>query len=279
MSAPLLPLVQLEATDGPRIYAVELTGDDARVTTAHRHARGQLFGAISGLLSVGTEHSQWVVPATHAVWIPPELAHSVQSHGPFSGWSVYVAAAACRALPDEPCTLPMSLLLRAAISRAATWNDDPLDDAQTRIAGVIIDEIRSLPREQFGLPMPRDARLIRIANALAKNLADNRRLEEWAQWAAIAPRTLSRRFITETGFSFAEWRQRARLMRALEMLAAGDAVTRVAIDLGYDNVSAFIAMFRRALGVTPARYFAAQTSGDEPDAMTEATRKNNHDAQ
>ena len=276
MSAPLLPFVQLDATDGPPIYAVELTGNDARTTAPHRHARGQLFGAISGLLSVGTEHSQWVVPATHAVWIPPDLAHSVQSHGPFSGWSVYVAASACSTLPDKPCTLAMSVLLRAAISRAATWGDGSLDDTQMRIAGVIIDEIRSLPREQFGLPMPRDARLIRIACALAENLADNRRLEEWAQWAAIAPRTLSRRFIVETGFSFTEWRQRARLMRALEMLAAGDAVTRVAIDLGYDNVSAFIAMFRRALGVTPARYFATQTSGDEPDAMNKANL-NNHD--
>ena len=43
-------------------------------------------------------------------------------------------------------------------------------------------------------------------------------------------------------------------MRALEMLAAGAAVTTVALDLGYDNVSAFIAMFKREHGVTPGRY-------------------------
>ena len=42
-------------------------------------------------------------------------------------------------------------------------------------------------------------------------------------------------------------------MRALEMLAAGAAVTTVALDLGY-NVSAFIAMFKREHGVTPGRY-------------------------
>jgi AraC-like DNA-binding protein len=32
-------------------------------------------------------------------------------------------------------------------------------------------------------------------------------------------------------------------------------VTTVAYDLGYDSPSAFIAMFRRETGETPARYF------------------------
>jgi len=58
----------------------------------------------------------------------------------------------------------------------------------------------------------------------------------------------------------ADWRQRARLMRAIEMLAAGTPVTTIALSLGYDNVSAFIAMFRRVHGVTPARFIAARAS-------------------
>ncbi len=44
-------------------------------------------------------------------------------------------------------------------------------------------------------------------------------------------------------------------MAALRKLAAGEPVTAVALDLGYESQSAFIAMFRRALGVTPGRYF------------------------
>ncbi|MFT4439555.1 AraC family transcriptional regulator [Caballeronia sp. 15715] len=255
MSAPLLDPVKTELADGPVLFAVELSGDAARVTGSHRHARGQIFGAVRGLLSVGTDDSQWVVPAIHAVWLPPNLPHSVRSHGAFSGWSVYVSENACIDLPIEPCTIRTSGLLREAVSRAATWQDATLDAAQMRVAGVILDEIRSSPREAFGLPMPRDARVLRIARALADDLADNRRLEEWAAWGGVATRTLTRRFIDETGFSFSEWRQRARLMRALEMLASGVAVTTIALDLGYENVSAFIAMFRRTFGVTPTQYF------------------------
>jgi AraC-like DNA-binding protein len=58
------------------------------------------------------------------------------------------------------------------------------------------------------------------------------------------------------GLSFGKWRQQVRLLRALERLAAGAAVTEVAFDLGYDSPSAFVTMFRRALGTTPGRYFA-----------------------
>ncbi|MFK4440740.1 AraC-like DNA-binding protein [Caballeronia udeis] len=255
MSAPLLDPAKIQSADGPVLIAVELSGDVTRVTGSHCHARGQIFGALRGLLSVGTDDSQWVVPAIHAVWLPPNRSHSVRSHGAFAGWSVYVTESACADLPHEPCTIRTSGLLREAVSRAATWEGGVLDNAQMRLASVILDEIRSLPREAFGLPMPRDVRVLRIARALADNLADNRRLDEWAEWGGVAPRTLTRRFIDETGFSFSEWRQRARLIRALEMLASGTAVTTIALDLGYENVSAFIAMFRRTFGVTPTQYF------------------------
>lgn len=227
-----------------------------RVTCRHHHARGQLLGAVRGLLSVDAGSSRWVVPATHAVWIPPDVPHGLRSHGPFSGWSVYVAPSACADLPGEPCVLAVSDLLREAVARASSWTGDGLDAPRERLAGVILDEIRSSPRAALGLQIPQDAHLIRIAQALSDQPDDGRRLKEWAEWAGIAPRTLTRRFITETGFTFTEWRQRVRLLKALELLAAGSPVKAVALDLGYDNVSAFIAMFRRVFGVTPGRFEA-----------------------
>ncbi len=260
MSSFLVSPATASSVDGPLIVAVVEQASAVRVTRRHRHARGQLLGATCGLLSVDAGNSRWVVPATHAVWIPPDVAHGLRSHGPFAGWSIYVAAPACAALPDQPCILAVSGLLREAVPRAAEWVGGALDAAQSRLAGVILDEIRSLPRVALGLPIPQEPRLRRIALALSERPADDRRLEEWATWAAIAPRTLTRRFVAETGFSFTEWRQRVRLLRALELLAAGKSVTAIALDLGYDNVSAFIALFRRTFGVTPGRYFA---SGNE----------------
>ena len=99
---------------------------------------------------------------------------------------------------------------------------------------------------------------MKIARVLLDDLSDARGLQAWAAHGALSARTLSRRWLDETGATFADWRQRARLMRAIELLAAGTAVTTIALSLGYDNVSAFIAMFRRAHGVTPARYLATR---------------------
>jgi hypothetical protein len=74
-----------------------------------------------GLLSVGVDKQQWVVPAIHAVWIPPHREHSLRSHGAYSGWSVYIEETACALLPAEPCTIRTSALLREAVKRAASW--------------------------------------------------------------------------------------------------------------------------------------------------------------
>lgn len=243
--------------DGPPVIVAAGRDDAMRQSEPHSHARGQLFASMRGLLTIGVDDAVWVVPSVHAVWLPPHHVHSARSHGPFEGWGAYVAQSLCAELPAAPCTIRISNLLREAVMRAATWPLDrhqPLSPAQERIAGVIMDEIRSLPPEPLGLPMPRDARLQRIAGALVDDPASTRDLDEWAAWGALGSRTLSRRLVLETGFTFSAWRQRARLMRALEMLAAGSPVGTVALDLGYSSASAFIAVFRQAFDCTPSVY-------------------------
>jgi AraC-like DNA-binding protein len=181
----------------------------------------------------------------------------MHSHGPFTGWSVYVAEPACVDLPERPCIMRTSGLLREAVARAADWAPGLWQPPQVHLAAVILNEIRTLPREQFSLPLPADSRLVKISRALLENLSDNRRVDGWAVWAGVSVRTITRRFPAETGYSFTEWRQRARLIRALEMLAAETPVTTIALDLGYQTVGAFIALFRRTFGVTPTKYFAS----------------------
>jgi AraC-like DNA-binding protein len=259
MSTSIIPIIHPDlviSQEGPFLAAAELTQSEARATSSHNHARGQLMGALSGLVSVGLDRQHWVVPAIHAIWIPPHCVHSVRSYGPFSGWSVFIAENRCALLPGAPRAIRTTPLLREAVRRAATWPSVELDQAQTRIAELIIDELASSKEESLGLPRPEDPRLARITDALVSDLSDSRRLEQWAAWAGLAPRTLSRRFVAETGLTFAQWRQQARLLRALELVADGIPVTTIALDLGYDNVSAFIDMFRRALGTTPGRYVA-----------------------
>lgn len=234
------------------------------VSPPHRHPEGQLLGSQKGLLSIGTEAGVWVAPAIHAVWLPPHHLHWARSHGPMDAWTVYIAEDACQSLPRSPRAILTSGLLREAVLRAATWSAGPRNEADERVAGVIIDEIGGSPVEPFGLPLPRDPRIARVAQALVSDPADSRGIGEWAALAAVSERTLSRRFVEETGFDFTSWRQRARLLRSLEMLASGQSVTTIALDLGYATASTFIALFRRVFGESPASYRAKLIHLDRP---------------
>ncbi len=70
----------------------------------------------------------------------------------------------------------------------------------------------------------------------------------------LSARTLQRQFKAETGLSLRSFRRRAKLIKALELIAARMPVSRISDQLGFGEPSAFIAMFRAAYGVTPGRY-------------------------
>lgn len=254
MSDSLVSHALVSSPIAPSVLVVERADDAMRDTAAHSHASGQLIGSLRGLLSLTTEEGCWAVPATHGIWVPPHRQHGLRSHGPFAGWSVYVNEPLCKELPTTPRTLRISGLLREAIHRAASWAEAPRTDAQERLGGVILDEIATLPEEPLGLSMPSSPQVQRVAAAMLGDLSDSRGLDAWAKSVGMSTRTLSRHFIAETGFSFTAWRQRARLLRSLELLADGMAVTTISLELGYENVSAFIALFRRTFGCTPTHY-------------------------
>jgi AraC-like DNA-binding protein len=106
------------------------------------------------------------------------------------------------------------------------------------------------------LPMPRDERALRIARVLReKPAAGDASLRTLARRTGASTRTLERIFIAETGLTLGRWRQQARLLRAVTLLAAKTPVTDVAFEVGYASPSAFIAMFRAVLGTTPSKLF------------------------
>lgn len=252
--------------DGPSLTAfwgTENSDHDFRLGTReydwHSHKRGQIFCVESGLIHVRTVHGSWLLPPHRAGWIPPDVRHKVSVSGAMNGWCVLVLPEIGRDLPPHPCVIGISELMYALVRRAASWYDqDFLEPKQERIAAVLLDEIVQAPLEPLHLPMPSEPRLLRIANEILQCPEDSRTLDDWAAWAALSPRTLRRLILAETGLTFAQWRQQARLTHALEMLAQGDSVAMIADALGYSSPSSFIAMFRRAFGDSPGRYLATR---------------------
>jgi len=239
----------------------------------HRHPSAQLIYASSGVMTVATAQGRWVVPPQRAVWVPPSVTHSVRMSGEVRLRTLYLDASLLRDPPPTCCVVHVSPLLRELILRVVDFVQPyPLDGREARVAAVVADEIKAAPLAPLHLPAPRDARLVAITTEVAKNPADPRTMTQWGRIAGASPRTLARLFQHETGLGFARWRQQARLLKALELLGAGESVTAVAIDLGYESLSAFINMFRSSLGTTPARYFAGSTDAGHTPSLGDARR-------
>src|SRR6185295_18851468 len=102
----------------------------------------------------------------------------------------------------------------------------------------LLDELAGLPRLPYHLPMPRSAPLATICRRLLDAPDEATTLAELARRSAMSARTLARHFRRRTGMTFAEWRRRARLQRALGWIAEGRPILAVALDLGYDSPSA-----------------------------------------
>lgn len=226
----------------------------------HSHERGQLVHAVRGVMRVTAtaegESGTWIVPPQRALWIPPGVEHEIRMSGPVAMRTLYIAPEAAAALPAACRVIEISDLLRALILAAM---EEPVDYAAgsrgALIAALLLHELRGVEAQPLLLPQPRDARLQAICRRVLDRLDDDIGLETLAGDAGMSSRSLARLFARETGMGFTAWRQQARLAEALTRLGLGRPVALVASDLGYASAAAFTAMFRRALGTTPSRYF------------------------
>ena len=229
---------------------------DGFVVRPHSHGRAQLMYASAGILEVRTETSLWVIPPQRALWMPGEVTHEVRMRGRVEMRTIYVDVARCgMSAPSAPVVIGVSALLRELILRAmalpADWSPDGKD---ALVMALLLEEVEWKSESPLHLQVPRDARLRKIFDIYLNTPSDPRSLQDWALDVGASSRTLERRFTTEFGLPFREWRQHMRLLGALPMLGAGRPITQVALEVGYDTPSAFSTMFRRFMGVTPSEY-------------------------
>lgn len=223
----------------------------------HAHARAQLIHASAGVLTVEAETGLWVVPPQRAVWVPPGMRHRLSSKGSFSLRTLY-AVPGTPGLPQTAHVVAVDTLANELLIAASAYGPDyPKDGPEARLIRVILDHLPGLETAPLHLPNPTDPRLARICDTLRADPASEATLAELAAAAGMTERTAARLFHRDCGTRFGEWRQQLRLLVALEALARGTPVTTVAFDVGYRDPSSFIAVFRKAMGTTPAQFFRA----------------------
>lgn len=220
----------------------------------HVHPTHQLAWAESGVLSISAGDVTWALPPTRALWIPAGVRHTTAAATATAMHSLYLRPDRSPASFGHPTVLAVAPLLAALIGHLGRTE---LGDAErARAEAVLFDQLVPAPVASVGLALPADERARRVADALLADPADDRGVESLARLAGTSPRTLHRLFRDATGCGLGEWRLRARIRTALELLATGTPVSVVANRVGYRTPSAFVAAFRRVLGTTPAQVFS-----------------------
>lgn len=227
----------------------------------HSHTWHQLIYAAQGVMSVHTAQGEWVVPPHRAVWAPAGVEHSLAMVGSVSLQTLYVATSVSHLLPASCSVVNVSPLLRELILHIIRIGMlDRRVPEHAHLIDFLLDQLPVLPATPLQLPLPRDPRARHVADRLRARPDDPGSVHQLAGAAGASGRTIERIFVTETGMTFGRWRQQARLLHAIRLLAAGNPVTEVALDVGYESVSAFIAVFKSTFGTTPNRYFESQAS-------------------
>lgn len=247
------PVVALSAT------SVRKDWENAR----HQHRKAQLIYSVRGILNCEIEDGVWIVPPQCAIWIPGDLPHAARGAGETECYCLFVEPDATPDLPKDCCTISVSPLLRELLLRAAGFPElYPLGGREDRLIAALLDELVEAPVEDLHLPMPCDARLRRLAQMMLADPTDKTSKADWAIRIGMSERSMSRLLLHEIGMSFGRWRRQLHVILALQRLTKGESVQTVALELGYENASGFVTMFRKAMGKPPARYLSDRLNGE-----------------
>ena len=94
----------------------------------------------------------------------------------------------------------------------------------------------------------------RLAQARDLLEHDDAPIAQVAQRTGISPFHFIRQFDALFGETPHQYRTRARLDRAKQLLRAGASVTETCMELGYSSVGSFSGLFARWVGVAPSAY-------------------------
>lgn len=225
----------------------------------HSHDTAQLTFAASGIVQVHTAEGRWLVPPQLAVWIPAGMPHSLDVLTDAELWMVHCQPSVLREwratmIPERAFALRVTPLLHSLLV-AAFAPDIGAGKAELVVRLMLHDLVETAHAPTF-LPLPMTLAARRVADMAIDDPRTEFSLDQLASRAATSVRTVSRLFPAETGLTFKAWRQRARIVHAMDRLARGETIARVTASCGFASTAAFSCAFRQVTAMTPTSFLA-----------------------
>lgn len=227
------------------------------VLPLHTHDEAQLTYAAYGIVQIHTDGGIWLVPPQLAAWVPPEVPHRLDIVTDAELWIVHWKHSALanwhgKSLLDRAFALRVTPLLRSLLTESISGRNDV--EKVELMMQLMLHELTAMDEAPTFLPLPLSAAARRVAEMMLADTHQRLSLEALAKRAATSTRTASRLFPRETGLTLKVWRQRARIVKAMELLSGGDPPAKVARDLGFASTAAFSHAFRQVTAMTPTSF-------------------------
>lgn len=236
------------------------------ITREHGCSSYLLFFTLAGegALRIG-ERTYALTPGTVTI-VPPQVPHAYGTP-PDRQWDFYwlhLAAGEAARLADRAVGYGAPVFRSRDIRPYADRMEDLLLTLATPSAGletatlarvsmIMSALLHQLLLERAGTDAPpEDCVSRRAIRYMETHLADDLRLEALSAALYVSPAVLIRCFKAETGYTPHAYLGRLRVVKARRLLKYTDrSVAEVAASVGFQDVSAFIRLYRKWEGVTP----------------------------
>ena len=129
------------------------------------------------------------------------------------------------------------------------------EDSMAEIQELRQPVIQQQPSVREQIPVKPSSAIYPAVSFIRDYPRENVSMKEMADLCHLSPSYFSRLFNRETGESFVNYVNRQKIELAKEQLrGTSKSISQIAGELGYLNVSNFIAVFKRMEGVTPSLY-------------------------
>lgn len=226
----------------------------------HGHAWGEFIYAFNGIMELQIGQTDYIIPASYGIWLPPHLEHSGLNRTHVSHGTFYIHEDYCQKMPQQAGILITNPLVSALLNHMKNFPLEANSAEQQRLLLVLLDQLQQAPIMNSYLPHSEHPHLKEILYFLHQHPSNQSTLDSLAKQFNMTERTLARHAEKELGMSLNEWRQRLKVIKAMSMLQQDKTVESIALDLGYATASAFINMFKRWMQFTPDQFRKMQNS-------------------
>lgn len=221
--------------------------------------RHYLLYSAKGTLRLEAEDKSWVLPPSRAAWVAANVPIKIDIKQRITCCSVLFATNFIEA-PSPACKVfDMTSLTREMILECRQWG--PAENALSIYASQFFHTLaltcHSLSKNVCNTwtPLGKSEALKQALTFTQNHLGHTISFPDVAKSVHLSERSLARRFSNETNMTWRQVRRRMRMIRAIELLASGNLqITNVAIEVGYNSLSAFNSAFCEFTGKTPSEY-------------------------